>query len=64
MEVDTGATVSLISRKTLERLFPESRLQQSIVMLQTYTAEPMIVLNVMNAHVKNGSFEGELELSW
>ena len=59
MEVATGATASLITQKMLERL---SKLQQSNVMLQTYTAEAMTVLLVMNAHVKDCSFKGELEL--
>ena len=39
MEVDTGAAVSVMSRRQQEELFPGAELQPSRILLRTYTAE-------------------------
>ena len=41
MEVDTGATVFLISEATKEKYFPEMKLHTCKLVLKTYTNEPM-----------------------
>lgn len=43
MEVDTGAAVSVISKKTQLALFPVVHLAESTLTLRTYTAEPISV---------------------
>ena len=58
MELDTGASVSLMSHSTQQRLFPEERLEKSEVRLTTYTAEPISVLGVMNVRVRYGDYCG------
>ena len=37
MELDTGASVSLISKTTWNKLFPQLSLQPSLIRLRTYT---------------------------
>ena len=51
MEVDTGATVSLISEATKEKYFPEMKLQTCKLVLKTYTNEPMPVLGQLHVDV-------------
>ena len=58
MELDTGATVSLISHSTQQRLFADVPLEKSDVQLATYTAEPIPVLGVMKVCVKYGDYCG------
>ena len=43
MEVDTGATVSIIPEKTLKQILPQAKLQPSHITLRTYTEERMKV---------------------
>ena len=62
MELGTGATVSLISRTTKEKLFPQAKLLPSKVILQTYTTERIDVIGVMKVRVKYGIFDDMLEL--
>ena len=41
MELDTGATVSIISEKTRQALFVDLKLRRSTLRLKTYTEEQM-----------------------
>lgn len=54
MEIDTGATVSIISNETRKKLFPEAILAKSSLLLKTYTDEAMPVAGEMNVVVKYG----------
>ena len=51
MELDTGASVSLISGSVWRESFPESELVDSDVLLKTYTGEKLRVLGQMQATV-------------
>ena len=44
MELDTGATISLVSEKTLRQLFPSTTLQPSSTQLHSYSGEPITVV--------------------
>ena len=48
MEVDTGAAVSLMSKTTQKKLFPQAKLQKTTMKLQTYTAEALSVLGTLH----------------
>ena len=41
MEVDTGAALSIISKKTRKAVFPDEKLRPSKLILITYTNEPL-----------------------
>ena len=56
MEFDTGASVSLVSHSTQQRLFLGERLEKSEVRLTTYTGEPIPVLGVMKVRVRYGEY--------
>ena len=43
-EVDTGATVTVMSEDTFRRLFPHLSLKKTQLTLKTYTGEPMDIL--------------------
>ena len=63
MEVDTGATASLISEATLKSLWPEGNsppLQESVVKLRTYTGEKLEVLGSLKVTVQLGTQLEEL----
>ena len=47
MEVDTGAALTLISEEAQKKLFPKANLSKATVKLQTYTAEPLHVLDTL-----------------
>ena len=51
IEVDTGATVSIISEATKKKYFPEIKLQTCKLVLKTYTNEPMPVLGQLHVGV-------------
>ena len=51
MELDTGATVSLISQNTFKRLFPGTELQQSSTKLHSYSGESISVLGQLQVDV-------------
>ena len=62
-EVDTGATMSLISLDTKQKFFKEVELQDTSVSLHTYTAESIQVVGTMQVHVvKYGDYTGEQKL--
>ena len=62
MEIDTGASLSLISEATWKRLWPNKRLLPSTVKLRMYTGEPLSVRGSMLARVKHGKHEAQLTL--
>ena len=52
MELDTGAAVSLISKKTCQELFPNTSLRRSTLLLRTYTGEVLKVAGEMTVEVR------------
>ena len=52
MEVDTGATFSVISEATRQKVFPNETLHHSDLVLRTYTDEAMKVKGTLNMRVK------------
>ena len=52
MELDTGASVSIISRRVYKENFSEISLQKTDTTLKTYTGETIKVLGMFNAEVK------------
>jgi hypothetical protein len=59
MDVDTGATVSVISSAKQARLFPKTVLKSTSTVLTTYTGEPMAVAGIMDVDV---SYQGQREV--
>ena len=51
MELDTGATVSIMSQQKFASLSPSTQIPRSKVTLQTYTGEPMKVLGEVPVQV-------------
>ena len=51
IELDTGATVSIIGKQLFDTLFPELQIHPSSVALKTYTGEPMEVLGEVTVSV-------------
>ena len=62
MEIDTGASVSIISADLQQRLFPEVPIDKSQLQLQTYTGETMSVVGQMHANVRYREQEKNLLL--
>ena len=60
MEVDTGATLSIISEKTRKPLFPDDKLHQLDLVLKTYTNKQLKVVGTLNVQVQ---YEDQLK-SW
>ena len=54
MELDTGATVSLISENTFKQLFPGTKLQPSNTQLHSYSRESISVLGQIQVEVSYG----------
>ena len=54
LEVDTGASVSIISEKTYNRLWPERKptLEESTITLRTYSGEQLAVKGTINVDVE------------
>ena len=52
MEIDTGASVSVISEQTRKKMLPDVPLSKSTLLLKTYTGEVMPVLGEMKVEVK------------
>ncbi|KAL1482288.1 hypothetical protein MTO96_033892 [Rhipicephalus appendiculatus] len=57
MELDTGASVSVVSEETFRRTFPSCRLEPSSVMLKGYTGELSPVQGSLPATVRLGNHE-------
>ena len=62
MELDTGAPVSLISKKMLEDLLPEYTLQPCSLPMQTYLGEPITVAGQVQVEVCYGEQQETLPL--
>ena len=62
MELDTGASVSLVSEKTWKRIFLGCPLEPSEVHLSTYSGEGLKVLGEKEVKVQYGSQEVSLPL--
>ena len=62
MEVDTGATFSVISETTRQQIFPSETLHPSDLVLKTYTNEPMKVKGTLNMRVQHGDQKEKLVL--
>ena len=64
LELDTGASVSVICEKTYEMICKESAadplLQQTDVKLKTYTGEAITLLGKVPVKVSYGNHEGDL----
>ena len=62
MEIDTGAAVSVISKQTQERLFPNAHLDKSPLKLSTYTAEAIPVVGQMEVELAYANYTGRHKL--
>ena len=62
MEIDTGASVSVISEKTFQQNWTEKELKASSVLLQTYTGHRLEVKGCIEVNVKYQSQENQLPL--
>ena len=51
MEIDTGASLSLVSEQTYQELWPSVPLQSTSMNLKTYSGTPLKVLGLMNVEV-------------
>ena len=62
MELDTGASVSVISKSTYQCIFKKYKLQESSVHLTTYGGEPLSVLGEFEIDVCHGEKKARLPL--
>ena len=62
VELDTGASVSLISQKVWKEYLPKAELQKSDILLKTYTGEKLHVLGELQVLVKHNGQEQQLPL--
>ena len=62
MEVDTGAAISVISKCTYDRLFPNLEIVKPSVRLKTYTGEAMKLIGEITAEAKYGEQSHTLSL--
>ena len=62
MEVDTGASVSLMSEDSYSKLFPNCPLNATQVRLQTYLGEAIPVIGSLVAHVEYQGQQADLPL--
>ena len=62
MELDTGATVSLVSAKTFHQLFPGTELQPTTTQLHSYAGESIPVKGQVEVEVKYGQQSAMLPL--
>ena len=51
-ELDTGATVTVVSEDTFKNPFPYHRLKKSTLELKTYTGEPMDIVGEATVQVR------------
>ena len=58
MQIDTGASVSLISQETQKCLSPTAALAKPEIQLRTYTSDPITVVGQMSVEVKYKEYEG------
>ena len=69
MELDTGATVSIMGKQVFDTLFPELQIHPSSVALKTYTGEPMEVLGEatvchISTTTRTGATSSYCERNW
>ena len=62
MEIDTGASVSIISESTKSRLFLNIPLSDFSAILKTYTQEKMTLLGLFNGDVQHNGQNKSLTL--
>ena len=62
MEIDTGASVSVMSEETFNQLWPDHSLQKSQVKLQTYSGEDLDVLGEVRIEVQHSTHKAQLPL--
>ena len=58
MDIDTGATVSLILESTFQTLFPRLPLPETTVQLRTYIIQPLSVVGQVQVTVKYRGYTG------
>ena len=58
MEIDTGATVSLISTATFKSLFQNTTLEKTSIRLRTYTGKPIAVAGQLKVKVRYKQYMG------
>ncbi len=63
MEVDTGASVTLMSKARCQELFPKASLRDSSVLLRTYLGERLPVVGEMDVQVQYGQQARDLVLT-
>lgn len=62
MEIDTGASLSLVSEETYTKLWPNKRLLPTSVKLNTYSGEKLPVVGQMQAQVHHDNQSTQLSL--
>ena len=62
MELDTGASVSIVSEDQYKQYWPGRSLDKSTIRLQTYSKEPLIVVGNLDVQVEYGSQKVTLPL--
>ena len=62
MEIDTGASLTLVSEQTFRSLWPNSTLNGSRITLSSYGGESIPVLGTVDVHVEYGDQEAVLPL--
>eukprot|EP00079_Xenopus_tropicalis_P035743 XP_017949514.1 PREDICTED: uncharacterized protein K02A2.6-like [Xenopus tropicalis] len=62
MELDTGSAVSIITHPEYKKLFKDTPLQKTKLLLKTYTGQKIVPLGVLNAKVEYNNFKGQLDL--
>ena len=62
MTLDTGASISIISEKTLKTRLPQLQLRKSNILLRTYTGEPLKICGETDVCVKYNDQQCHLQL--
>ena len=62
MELDTGASLSIMSKNTFCKHWPNRPLESTTRKLRTYTGEPIGVLGTAQVQVTHGKNSAELQL--
>ena len=62
MELDTGASLSIMAEATFRRHWPDRQLQSTTRQLRTYTGEKIKVLGTAQVHVRHGANSADLPL--
>ena len=62
LEIDTGASLTLVSEQTFRQHWPDSQLSPSEIILRSYSGESIPVLGCVDVHVKHSNQEATLPL--